>query len=204
MKIHMMEQRSDEWFAVRLGKITGTSFATVANGKKATVETLCEKTAAERITGLASESGYTNAAMERGIELEGQALELYATENFASVRRVGFVELDEFIGVSPDGLVDDNGTLEIKCPERHTHLAYLTGSKSWKTYRWKIQGDIFVTGRHWCDFVSYNPDFPPHLQLFIDRENVDAKNCDQLAAGMTHCRKRIQEILEKVNANVPS
>ncbi|KKL09016.1 hypothetical protein LCGC14_2570060 [marine sediment metagenome] len=137
MIIHEMEQRSPEWFAVRLGKITGTSFTTMANGRPATIETLCEKTAAERITGVSSENGFINEAMERGIELEAQALALYSTENFGDVKTVGFVELDEFIGCSPDGLVGDDGGVEIKCPEQHTHLRYMTCDVAWKKYFWQ-------------------------------------------------------------------
>ena len=169
MKIHTMSQRSKEWFAVRLGKITGTSFPTMANGQKATIETLCMKTAAERITGASSEDSYTNSTMEAGFEAEALARQTYETTTLTHVEEVGFLELDEFIGVSPDGLIGDEGLVEIKCPMAHTHLKYLTSKgKAWRAYKWQIQGGLYVGSREWCDFASFCPSFPPASQLYVE------------------------------------
>lgn len=196
MKIHTMAQRSDEWFAVRLGKITGTSFPTMANGKRATIETLCLKTAAERLTGVSSDSEYTNPAMEKGIETEGLALKAYETTEFSTVQVVGFLELDEYIGVSPDGLVGDDGGVEIKCPEAHTHLRYLTEKNPHRAYRWQVQGALWVTKRQWWDFVSFCELFPPDKQLVIERVRPDAECFKYLESGAEHCRKRIRQIMD--------
>ena len=196
MKIHTMPQRSDEWHAVRLGKITGTSFPTMANGKLATIETLCLKTAAERLTGASSDSTYTNAAMENGTDTEALALQAYESTTFNTVRVVGFVELDEFIGVSPDGLVGDDGGAEIKCPEAHTHLRYLMEKNPHRAYRWQVQGALWVTGRAWWDFVSFCELFPPDQQLVIERVEPDKECFAKLEAGAEHCRKRISEIMD--------
>lgn len=205
MKYHYdVEQRTDEWHALRLGRITGTSFTTMANGKPATIETLCEKTAAERITGVSSDSGFTNEAMERGIELEEQAFLMYERDHFCDVKGVGFVELDEFAGCSPDGLVGDDGGIEIKCPEQHTHLRYMTCDTAWKKYLWQLQGFLWVTGRKWIDFVSFNPDFPREAQLVVRRIEPRPVSQEKLTKGYTHCRGRILEIMEAYNANIPS
>ena len=200
MKLYDMPQRSDEWFAVRLGKITSTSFATMANGQPSTIETLCYKVAAERITGVASGNGYTNAAMEHGVETEALARLAYETRSFAAIQEVGFAELDEYIGVSPDGLVDNDGGVEIKCPQPHTHLQYLAEKTPWRSYKWQIQGCLWVTGRDWWDFASFCPDFPAGKQLLVERVVPDAAAFKKLAAGADHCRKRIAEIMEAFNA----
>jgi len=196
MIVHDMPQRSEEWYAVRLGKITSTSFPTMANGKAATIDALCLKTAAERITGVPSENGYTNGAMEYGVETEALALAAYETRTFAPVRRVGFVELDSYIGVSPDGLLDDGG-VEIKCPQPHTHLHYLTTTASWKAYKWQIQGCLWVTGAAWWDFASFCAAFPAERQLRVERVTPDAECFEKLEAGAACCRERIDAIMAR-------
>lgn len=199
MKVHTMPQRSDEWFAVRLGKITGTSFPTMSNGKKATVETLCLKTAAERLTGVSSDTPYTNAAMENGVDTEALALQAYETTDFSAVQVVGFIELDEYIGVSPDGLVGDDGGLELKCPLPHTHLQYLTEKNPHRAYKWQVQGALWVTGRAWWDFVSFCAAFPPHQQLIIERVEPDPECFAKLESGAKYCKQRIREIMDGLN-----
>jgi len=196
MIVHAMPQRTLEWFAVRRGKITGTSFPTMANGKKASIETLCLKTAAERVTGVSCENEYSNAAMENGVEMEAMGREAYEARDFVQVREVGFVELDEYIGVSPDGLVGDEGGVEIKCPQPHTHLSYLLArGKAWTGYKWQVQGTLWVTGRSWWDFISFCPAFPLGKRLLVERVTPDAECFRKLEAGAAFCRKRIAEIV---------
>ena len=197
MIAHTMPQRSDAWFAVRIGKITGTSFQTMANGRPDSIETLCLKTAAKRITGQSAEKPYTNDAIENGVDLEAMARESYETTTFGAITQVGFLELDEYIGLSPDGLVDDEGGLELKCPMAHTHLSYLTaGGVAWRAYSWQVQGALWVTGRQWWDFVSYCPLFPPERQLLMERVLPDPKAFTKLEAGAAYCRERIAAILK--------
>ena len=199
MIIHRMPQRSDEWYAVRLGKITGTQFQTMANGRKDTIDTLCYKIAAERLTGQPCEKAYTNSAMENGVALEPLARAAYETTAFAAVDEVGFLELDEFVGCSPDGLVGDDGGVEIKCPEAHTHLKNLGDSSCWKAYKWQLQGALWVTDRKWWDFVSFCPLFPPGQQLVVCRVKPDAKAFSALDAGSEYCRNAIVGILDGVS-----
>jgi hypothetical protein len=199
MKLHTCEQRTPEWFALRIGRITATSFATMANGRPDTIETLCLKTAAEKVTGKSCDDGYCNAAMEDGINTEELARQAYETNTFEHVQQVGFIELDDTFGFSPDGLVGDVGGVEIKCPQPHTHLKYLTaGREAWLAYKWQVQGALWVSGRPWWDFVSFCPCFPPDKQLLIERVTPDAKCIDALHKGAAFCRQRIAELLEGV------
>ncbi|MFA5617298.1 MAG: lambda exonuclease family protein [Syntrophorhabdaceae bacterium] len=202
MKIHQMPQRSDDWFAVRVGKITATSFATMANGRDATIETLCLKTAAEIITGQAGEKLYINAAMQHGIDTEEQAKAAYSIANLCHVQEVGFIELNEYIGCSPDGLIDDDGGLEIKCPETHTHLTYLNEKgNAWKAYKWQVQGALWITGREYWDFVSFCPAFSKR-RLLIERVLPDLKCFEMLQAGSEFCINRIKKIIEVYHDNI--
>ena len=195
--IHTCEQRTDEWRALRIGRITATQFPTLDNGRKDTIETLCYKIAAEKITGVSSDGTYTNENMERGIELEDEAINYYEVEKLVHVERVGFISLDDDFGCSPDGLVDIEGLLEVKCPQAHTHLRYLRKG-GYRDYKWQCQGQLFVSGREWLDFVSYSPDFSSDKRIFIERVLPDEKCFASIRAGMAFCHNRIREIMKEV------
>ena len=169
-----MEQRSDEWFAARLGKVTASRVADViaqtktgysSSRKNYLTELLCE-----RLTGTKAE-GYSNAAMQRGTELEPVARSIYEMESGLTVIETGFVDHPEIAmtGASPDGLVGDEGLIEIKCPNPATHLETLLIKEAPKKYIPQIQWQLACTGREWCDFVSYAPEFPDDMKLFICR-----------------------------------
>jgi hypothetical protein len=202
MKIHTMPQRSPEWYAVRAGKITATSFDTMAAGKPASIETLCLRVAAEKVTGKSEENGYTNQAMLDGVAREDIARQSYESTAFVVVTQVGFLEANADIGVSPDGLVDDCGGCEIKCPKASTHLYYWTRfGRAWMDYRWQVQGALYVSGRKWWDFVSYHPDFPPEKQLLVERVLPDPEAFEKLAKGEAYCRERIAALVEAFSRN---
>lgn len=196
MIIHEMEQRSDEWFKIRMGKFTGTDFATVANGKKATKETLVYKKASEIVTGHRQENGYTNYNMERGVELEDEARFAFELETGLTVRQVGFLELDKFTGVSPDGLIGDNAGIEIKCKEDHTHLKCLLNGDN--TYKWQIQGALYVSGREKWFFVSYNANFSTDKRLYIKEYYPDEKCFDMLRVGLIEMTTEVQNVLNTI------
>lgn len=195
MIIHRMKQRSPEWYAVRRGKITGTHFATVANGRPDTIEKLCLRIATERIIGVPCDSPYCNAAMQNGIETEALARMAYESTTFNRVEEVGFVQSDEWVGVSPDGLVGKDGGLEIKCPRPQTHLSYLMSKEAWLHYKWQVQGSLWVTGRDWWDFVSFCPRFPPEQQLVIDRVDRDNEIINTIDEAVRHVIERVMELL---------
>ena len=168
---HEIEQGSDEWHALRRGVITASAVSKLltATYKPAANETsraLLYQLLAERITGESDQSFY-NDDMARGHLLEPYACDLYA-EHFAPVTECGFVTLTTATGVlgySPDGLVGDDGLIEIKCPRPKTHLKSLLTGEVPSEYDPQVQTGLAVTGRLWCDYISYAPGLP----LFVQR-----------------------------------
>ncbi len=200
MQLHDVQQRTPEWFALRCGRITGTNFTTMANGTKPGIEKLCLEVATQRITGKADENGFTNGAMEHGISTEDRARSAYEIDRLEHIKQVGFISLDEYIGISPDGLVGEVGGVEIKCPMAKTHFGYwLKKGTAWKAYRWQVQGFLFVTKREWIDFVSFCPDFEPEKRLLIERVFPDPESLEKLSNGMERCIKQINELTEQFN-----
>lgn len=157
MIIHECQQGSDEWYALRLGKVTASCFSkAIAKGQGKVRKTYMIQLIAERLTTEPQE-GYSNNTMQRGQEIESAAREYYEMLNDCPVRQVGFVERDEYIGASPDGLIGEEGMIEIKCPFSSTHIEYLLAERLPPVYRKQVQGQLWVCEREWCDFVSYDP-----------------------------------------------
>jgi len=191
-------QLSDEWFDLKKGKFSGTDFTTVANGKPATRKTLCYKKAAEIITGEYAESTFRNFNMDRGIEMEEEARMAFDLEVGVETREVGFIELSQYAGVSPDGLIGDYAGLELKCKDAHTHLECLL--KGDNKYKWQIQGALFVSGRSIWYFASYNPSFPVGQKLYIKEHLPDPEAFEMLAKGLDESVANVQIILEQYKA----
>ena len=162
MIIHECQQGSPEWFAVRLGMVTASNFATaISKGKGSAASVgrkkLMVKLAVERERGTPLlEESYSNKAMEQGSETEQEAREYYE-DLHGPVLQVGFIERDEDVGCSPDGLVGDDGMLEIKCPFSTTHAQYILAGKMPTDYIAQVQGQLWVAERKWCDFFSFDP-----------------------------------------------
>lgn len=160
--IKSMEQGSAEWLALRLGKVTASKMADVLSkgrgtAQSKTAETYMFELLAEKLTGK-SKPFFENDAMRWGTETEPQARSMYSVKNdFVSVEEVAFVEHNEFIGISPDGLIGDDGLLEIKCPNTTTQLRRALSDNYSKDYNTQIQCQLWVTEREWCDFVSFDP-----------------------------------------------
>lgn len=175
MKVFNFQQGTPEWFAARLGLSTASNFAAilaaVKGGEAADRRNYRARLVVERLTGKPIET-YTNAAMATGTEREPFARAAYEHKSGAWVDAVGFIRHDTLeAGASPDGLIDSDGCLEIKCPQLATHLEYLRlpDAACPSIYRAQVQGQLWLAERQWCDFVSFNPDFPAHLQLVIRR-----------------------------------
>lgn len=195
-----IEQRSPEWHQLRLGRITGTRIAEMAAGKPATFENLCRKVAAEIITGVSADKPFqTTDAMQHGIDTEDDARTEYEIETMTHVKQVGFVSYGDLFGVSPDGLIGDHGLVEIKCPQANTHVGYLLKAGSaWRAYRWQIMGQLWVTGRDWCDFVSYCPQFPEDQKLIIERVVSNQEDINTIKVKAINAEVRINEILDEL------
>jgi|SRR5687767_1060523 len=167
-------QGSLEWVNLRIGLITASKFAQIIKSGKGSDESKCKLTI---IDNLSTEmlinkklDTYQSQSMLIAVELEKVARKLYMEKTFNSVIEVGLIKIEGLnIACSPDGLVGDEGGLEIKCPEPQTHYKYLQLDDAPKEYIPQIQGSLWITGRKWWDFISYNPDFPEHLKLKIIR-----------------------------------
>lgn len=190
-----LQQGSQEWLDARVGKITASRVSMLYSGK-ATYRRLKREIVLERITEMKTEM-FQSEAMVWGVETEPLARAAYEFEYDCEVELAGFIlhpELDGF-GCSPDGLIDDDGLIEIKCPNTNTHLAYIQEDKAPKKYIPQIQAQLAVTNRMWCDFVSYDPRVNEDVQLFVVRVQRD----DEYIADLLN---RVRAFLDDVNRTV--
>ncbi|HDS1695780.1 MULTISPECIES: lambda exonuclease family protein [unclassified Pseudomonas] len=185
-----MEQRSAEWFAARLGCVTasrvkdvmasGRGGAPSATRKNYMMELLCE-----RLTGQQSGPDLSNKpAVQRGVELEPFACMAYEADKGLMVVETGLVMHPSIpgFGASPDGLVGDDGVLEIKCPNTATHIATMQSERHDPQYEWQMLAQMACTGRAWADFVSYDDRLPEPLQYVCHRFERDFKRIREMEA----------------------
>jgi hypothetical protein len=182
-KGHIMEhinatQGTPEWFAARLGIPTASNFSTIlpsgrGGGESKTRRTYMLKLIGERMTGEMVDS-YTNAHMERGKEMESEARFAYEFMRETECQRVGFIK-NFGAGASPDSLVGDNGLVEIKTKLPHLQLEVILSDEMPSEHWAQVQGQLWVSEREWCDFVSYWPKLP----LFTKRIYRDDKYINQ-------------------------
>lgn len=185
-------QGTPEWFQQRLGRATGSNFdACLAQGKgNAEASTRAQyrvRLAVERLTGKVMESGFKSAAMDQGTEREPFARMAYEIATGQIVKEVSFVQHKKLMaGVSPDGEVGDDGMVEFKCPSPAVHWDYLhLVNTPPAAYKAQVYGQMWVTGRKWVDFCTFNPDFPEPLQLHIVRVHRDEEIIRNMEAGIT-------------------
>jgi putative phage-type endonuclease len=196
----MTQQRTPEWRAARIGKATSSRIADVIartkNGYSTSRANYAAQLVCERLTGVAADS-YVNAAMAWGLEKEPEALRLYSFEHDTDVNQVGFLDHPRVTmsGASPDGLVGELGLLEVKCPITATHIETVLGRTIPAKYLAQIQWQLAVTGRAWCDFVSYDPRLPADLRLFVRR----IERNDQLIAEL---ERDVRGFLAEVDATL--
>jgi putative phage-type endonuclease len=179
-----LEQRSAEWFAVRSGKVTASRVSDVIaktkSGWGASRANYMAQLIAERLTGEVADS-YSNSAMQWGIDHEADARMAYEFYENAKVQEIGFVRHQELeSGASPDGLVGDDGLIEIKCPNTATHIQTLLDQKIPQKYETQMLWQLECTERKWCDFVSFDPRMPEDLKLFVNRFERDDKRLDEI------------------------
>ncbi len=173
-----IEQGSDAWKQIRIGKVTASRVADVVaktkTGWGASRANYLAELIAERLTGEAAAS-FTNAAMQWGTDKEPEARAYYEFRSDAEVALVAFVDHPTIgmTGASPDGLVGDDGLIELKCPNTATHIETLLGDEIPAKYVTQMQWQMACTGRKWCDFASYDPRLPESMRLFVKRVNRD-------------------------------
>lgn len=195
-----MDQRTEEWFHARVGKATASRIADIVaktkSGWGASRANYCAELVAERMTGKPA-AGHENAAMRWGTDTEPQARAAYEFFRDASVVEVGFIDHPAITmsGASPDGLVGDDGLVEIKCPNTATHIDTLLARTVPAKYIAQMSWQMACTGRRWCDYVSFDPRMPQNLQLFVKRIERDDVLIAQLEADVTEF---LREVAEKV------
>ena len=198
----MVEQGTPEWQALRTGFLTASRtadmLATIKTGESASRRNLRAELVVERLTNSKTE-GFTSSAMQWGIDNEPLARMAYEVKTNSFVDKVAFVrhQTIEWFGCSPDGLVDDDGMVEFKCPNSATHLEYLESREVPKNYYTQMQTQLSVTGRKWNDFCSFDPRFPDGLHLLIIRVNRDEEFIAKLESETI---KFLGEVDEKVKS----
>lgn len=196
MKILDIQQQTPEWYQARAGVPSASNFDKVVTTKgelSKQVEKYAFQLAGEAILGTKEET-YQNDAMKRGVMLEPEARLCYEVMTGNSVQQVGLCIADGGYACSPDGLVGDDGLLEIKCPSLAVHVSYLIDNALPSDYFQQVQGQMLVTGRKWCDFCSYYPG----LKTLIIRVNRDDVFCNKLHDALVGLVKNVSEIVSKI------
>ena len=193
---HDVKQNSEEWDALRRGKFTASSFSDLFMAKStAGYKKAIRKVVYERLTGESPES-FKSDYMERGHEVESLAREQYEINSFNTVTDGGFFELDEWIGCSPDGLISPYGLLEIKSPAYNTFIDYLLSGKVPAEYAYQLQGQLYITGRNWVDFVAYHPALP----IIIIRVLPDPVIIEEIKTALAVAIVEAQTMITKIKA----
>lgn len=200
---HDIEQNTEVWQALRTGKATASNFACfMANDGKAFGEPAKKyalQLALEQLTGRKAEFGFKNADTDRGHEQEPVARMLYEDERFVEVTNGGFYDCGEY-GDSPDGLIGDDGVIEIKSVIASVHYDTLRRGSFDPSYRWQLVGHLDCSGRDWVDFVSYCSDFPESGQLIVYRQDRDDFK-DELPR-LTERRAQFLELVAQVKKSI--
>lgn len=192
-------QNTPDWFQARVGIPTASNFDKIITSKGEPSKTRIKymyQLAGERITNKYSEDIYQTPSMLRGIQMEEEARSLYEMLTGKTVIKVGLCKMEGGLicGASPDGLVDENGGIEIKCPMVHTHIEYLLNNKLPTEYFQQVQGELFVTGREWIDFISYYPGIKP----FILRVEPDKEFHKKLRVELEIFCNELNELTERL------
>jgi putative phage-type endonuclease len=193
-----MKQGSPEWFAARLGIVTASRIVDVMaqtrSGPAAARSNYMAQLLCERLTGRAEDS-FTSAAMQRGTELEPLARSAYEADRGLFVTECGLVKhpVISGLGASPDGLVGEDGLIEIKCPNTATHIETLRSKKPATKYVWQMTAQMACTNRDWCDFVSFDDRLPEHLQMIVIRVDRDEKREKEMLTA-------VEQFLDELNS----
>lgn len=204
-----MEQRSPEWYAARCGSLGASqlneALATTKSGWGASRENLKNRIIAERLTGVPAES-FQNAAMAWGVAQEDNARTAYEASRGVFVQEMGIALHPTLLHThaSPDGLVGDDGLIEIKCPNTTTHIETLRVKKAPSKYINQMLWQMRCTDRQWCDFVSYDPRLPSHLQLFVTRVERDDVAIAGLELKVAEFLNEVQQEIERLNEEFSS
>ena len=199
-----MEQRTEEWFSARLGKVTASRVADVLakikSGESASRKNYKMELVVQRLTNKVGES-FTNAAMEWGTEQEPFARMAYEAHTGTFVKEEGFVDHPtiEGFGCSPDGIIGE-GLIEIKCPNTANHIETVLENKAPSKYIPQMQCQMACTGAKWCDFVSFDPRVPEDLQLFVVRVKRDQEYIDSMEVEVKQFLSEVLDLFNQLKA----
>jgi putative phage-type endonuclease len=186
-------QGTDAWLKDRIGHATASHAQAIGNNGKG-LETYILEIMSEYLSSGEKEH-YSNEHTERGNELEPTARSMYELENDCKVEQIGFCELNDFIGCSPDGLVGEEGMIEIKCPEDKVYFDIIMNEKIDSGYIWQCQMNMLILKRKWCDLIFYNPNFEKSMKVF--RLVPDKMKQQALMKGFVIAEKRIKDLKKK-------
>lgn len=206
-----MKQGTEEWLQARVGKITASRIADLVaetkSGPAASRKNYLAELLVERLTGEPTEQ-FVSKEMQRGIDLEPDARSLYELETGVGVDQVGFIQHPqyEFSGASPDGLIGNDGAIEIKCPNTATHIDTLRSRTVPSRYYLQIQWVLECAGRQWCDYVSYDPRMrDSRLTLCVQRVQRDESQIGEIRRKVeeaeTELRQRLDEVQQIAGEN---
>ena len=201
----MIAQRTPEWHEQRLGKATASKVSCIVARTKTGPSTMRANYAAdliaERLTGKPT-NGFVSPAMQWGTDHEAEARALYADRCGVQVQECGFVDHPEiqWSGASPDGLVDEDGLVEIKCPLTATHLETLLGGPISGEHLIQVAWQLASTGRAWCDYVSYDPRLPPPMQIHVRRVQRDVSRILELEDEVSRFLDEVAEKVERLRS----
>lgn len=200
-----MEQRTPEWHEARRGSLGASEIynalaKTRSGAYSAARKNIIARMAAERLGGVSE--GFITAAMQWGIDTEDSARMAYTLTTGRDVEQVGLYKHPDIEGThaSPDGLVGDDGLIEIKCPNTATHFETLITEVIEPRYVYQMQWQMACTGRHWCDFVSYDPRMADNLQLFIKRVERDETLLDTLQNEVKLLLVEVDDLVQATKA----
>lgn len=191
MKIYKdIIQQTDEWDEIKKGKMSashGTAIGNCGKGLDTYVVSIVKGMIVKQ------KDSYSNSDMDRGNELEPIARQEYEFEYGVTVDQVGFIEYNDYVGVSPDGLIGEDGLWECKARNDDKHFDLLLTEKVDSGTIWQMNMQMLVSDRKWCDFVSYNPNFKQ--SLFVKRFYPDEKKQSALLKGFEVGEQKIKELL---------
>ena len=206
MMFENIEQQTPEWYEVKIGKVGASRLSDVMaegkNGKpSATRANYMYELLTARLTGEYQQT-YQSPEMLRGIELEAEARRQYEIVTFNEVKKIGWIAHPEIdmCGCSPDGLVDDDGLIEIKCPNTKTHLETVLHGKIARSYMLQMQWQMECSGREWCDFVSYDPRLPENIQMCIIRVDKKQEVIDSIKTAVQAFLSELAELENKIRS----
>lgn len=204
------EQRTEEWKALRCGRVTASRVADVmaelksGKGEAATRRNYKAEIIAEILTGVSTE-GFVSKEMQWGTDTEPFARAAYEMESDSAIDIIGFAThpLIERFGASPDGIIGEDGLVEIKCPNTATHIDYILAGVVPADYQLQMLAQMNCTGRIWCDFISFDPRLPKHLQLFVRRFHYDRPRAELMLDAVEKFLNEVDDVISRLEIAVP-